>query len=147
MKAIFDEFLGMKATGTALAMLKAVGATDLIAVINGRLKGTQPARKDSVAALTDAKKNLEARQEEVFRDKLSALVFYVGATGLLPDEIEAKAQTADQLSAKYPDLALSKAENEGTFFEVGNTILTVYAETEDFSTEKGLEEIKKLLKE
>ncbi len=146
-KAIFDEFLGLKATGAALAMLKAVGATDLIAVVNGRLKGAQPSRKDFVAALTDAKKKLEARQEEVFRDRLSPLVFYVGATGLLPDEIDAKAQSADQLQAKYLDLALSKAEKEGTFFEIGSTIVTVYAETEDFSTEKGLEEIKKLLKE
>ena len=83
-------------------------------------------------------------QKEVFRDKLSPLVFYVGATGLLPDELDVKAQTADQLQAKYPDLALSKDEKEGTFFEIGNTVVTVFAETADFSTEKGLEEIKKL---
>lgn len=144
MRSIFDEFLGLKATGAALAMLKAVGAADLIKIVEGRLKGVQPAKKDFVAALTDARKKLEARQEEVFRDKLSPLVFYVGATGLLPDELDVKAQSAEQLQAKYPDLALSKDEKEGTFFEIGNTIVTVYAETADFSTEKGLEEVKKL---
>ena len=68
-----------------------------------------------------------------FREKLSPLVFYVGATGLLPDEIDAKALSADQLGAKYPDLALSKDEKEGTFFELGDTILSVYAKTEYFS--------------
>ena len=78
-------------------------------------------------------RRVEARQEEVFRDKLSQLVFYVGATGLLPDEMDAKALTADQLGQKYPDLALSKDEKEGTFFEIGDTILTVYAKTEYFS--------------
>jgi hypothetical protein len=46
-----------------------------------------------------------------------------------------KAQTADQISNKYPDLALSKDEREGTFFEIGDVLLTVYAKTEDFSRE------------
>ena len=62
-----------------------------------------------------------------------ALVFYVGATGLLPDEIEAKAQSAVVLAGKYSELAFSKDEKEGTFFEVGDTILSVYAKTEYFT--------------
>ena len=61
-------------------------------------------------------------------EKLSGLVFYVGATGLLPDEIDAKALSADALQQKYPELALSKDEKEGTFFEVGDTIISVYVE-------------------
>ena len=72
----------------------------------------------------------------LFAEKLSALVFYVGATGLLPDEADARAQSADVLAGKYPDLAFSKDEKEGTFFEVGDTILSVYAETEYFSRDK-----------
>jgi hypothetical protein len=63
-------------------------------------------------------------------------VFYVGSTGLLPDEIEAKAQTAEQLGAKYPELAFSKDEAEGTYFEVGKAILGVYAKNEYYSTDK-----------
>lgn len=133
MKAIFDDFLGLKATGRATAILEDVGASDLAKLVKERAKGKHPSRKAFVEALAEAKKKLEARQEELFRDKLSALVFYVGATGLLPDEMDAKALTADQLSQKYPDLALSKDEKEGTFFEIGDTILTVYAKTEYFS--------------
>ena len=60
-------------------------------------------------------------------------MFYVGATGLLPDEIDAKAQTADALAAKYPDLAFSKDEKEGNFFEIGDAILSVYAKSEYYS--------------
>src|SRR5439155_22292614 len=96
----------------------------------GRVK---PPRKAFVEALTDAKKKLDARSDDLFREKLSPLVFYVGATGLLPDEADAKALSAEQLQAKYPDLALSKDEKEGTFFELGDTILSVYAKTEYFS--------------
>jgi Mg-chelatase subunit ChlD len=135
MKEYFDEFLGLKATGVTIKTLESVGAKDLAKIVQDRLKGKQPEKKAFVAALTDARKKLEARQEELFRDRLSALVFYIGSTGLLPDELDVKAQTADQISNKYPDLALSKDEREGTFFEIGDTILTVYAKTEDFSRE------------
>lgn len=103
--------------------------------MQARLRGDEPDKKAFVAALTDARKKLEAQQEKLFRDRLSALVFYIGSTGLLPDELDVPAQTADQISAKYPDLALSKDEREGTFFEIGDTLLTVYAKTEDFTRE------------
>ena len=133
MKTLFDDFLGLKANGSAVTILESVAAKDLAAIVKDRVRGKQPARKAFVEALTDAKKKLEAKQESLFRETLTGLVFYIGATGVLPDEIEAKAQTADQISAKYPDLALSKDEKEGTFFEVGKSILTVYAKTEYFS--------------
>jgi hypothetical protein len=114
-------------------VLEQVGADKLAAVVKDRAKGKQPARKAFVEALADAKKKLEARSEEVFTKKLSPLVFYVGSTGLLPDEIDAKAQSADALAQKYPELAFSKDEKEGMFFELGDTILSVYAKTEYFS--------------
>ncbi len=133
MKTLFDDFLGLKANGSAVKILESVAAKDLAAIVKDRARGKQPARKAFVEALTDAKKKLEAKQESLFRETLTGLVFYIGATGVLPDEIEAKAQTADQIIAKYPDLTLSKDEKEGTFFEVGKSILTVYAKTEYFS--------------
>jgi Mg-chelatase subunit ChlD len=133
MKTLFDDFLGLKPNGSAVKVLKSVGADKLAAIVEARGKGKQPGRKEFVEALTDAKKKLDARSDDVFREKLSPLVFYVGATGLLPDEADAKALSAEQLQAKYPELALSKDEKEGTFFELGDTILSVYAKTEYFS--------------
>ena len=133
MKDYFDEFLGLKPTGVTVKLLDGVGAKDLAKIVGERLKGKQPDRKAFVAALTDARKRLEDTQEQLFRDKLTQLVFYIGSTGLLPEEIDVKALTADQISNKYPDLALSKDEREGTFFEIGDVLLTVYAKTEDFS--------------
>ncbi len=136
MKALFDDFLGLRPNGSAVKVLEAVGADKLAAIVKDRAKGKQPAKKAFVEALTEAKKKLEARSEALFAEKLSALVFYVGATGLLPDEVEAKAVSADVLAQKYPELAFSKDEKEGTFFEVGDTILSVYAKTEYFSRDK-----------
>jgi len=136
MKALFDDFLGLRAGGAAVKVLESVGADKLAAIVKDRAKGKQSARKAFVEALADARKKLDARSEELFTKKLSPLVFYVGSTGLLPDEIDAKAQSADVLAGKYPDLAFSKDEKEGMFFEVGDTILSVYAKTEYFSRDE-----------
>jgi Mg-chelatase subunit ChlD len=133
MKGLFDDFLGLRAGGEAVKVLEAVGADKLAAIVKDRAKGKQPARKVFVEALADARKKLDARSDELFARRLSPLVFYVGATGLLPDEVDAKAQPADALAQKYPELAFSKDEKEGTFFEVGDAILSVYAKTEYFS--------------
>ena len=136
MKGLFDDFLGLRPNGSVVKILEGVGADKLAAIVKDRAKGKQPARKAFVEALADARKKLDARSDALFAEKLSALVFYVGATGLLPDEVEAKAQSADALGGKYPELAFSKDEKEGTFFEVGDTILSVYAKTEYFSRDK-----------
>ncbi len=91
-------------------------------------------RDEFVAALTEGNKKLEGYADVVYREQVSPLVFYVGSTGLIPDELDANGLTADELSAKYPDLNLSKDEREGMFFEVGDYILSVYAKNEYYST-------------
>jgi Mg-chelatase subunit ChlD len=133
MRRIFDDFLGLTDNGVVSGILNRVGAKDLVKALQERAKGKKVPTATYVAALTDARKKLESLSDTIFGEKVSPLVFYVGSTGLLPDEMEAKAQTAEQISTKYPDLALSKDEQEGTFFEIGDTILTVYAKTEYFS--------------
>jgi Mg-chelatase subunit ChlD len=130
MKRIFDDFLGLDHNGAAGKVLNRVGAKDLAKVVQSGKRGS---RADYVAALTDARRKLDAYGDGVFNEKVSPLVFYIGATGVLPDEADTKALTAEQLTEKYPDLALSKDEQEGMFFEIGDTILTVYAKTEYFS--------------
>lgn len=136
MRTLFDDFLGVKANGAAVAILDRVGATDLCAIVKERAKGKQPTRAAFVKALTSASKALDQAADKLFNEKVSPLVFYVGSTGALPDEIEAKAQTAEEITTKYPDLSPSKDEQEGLFFEVGKAILTVYAKTEYFSRDK-----------
>ena len=76
------------------------------------MKGKQPERAALVAALADAKPKLDAKLDDLFRDRLSALVMYIGSTGLLPDELEAVALSADQAASKFPDLGIGKGAGE-----------------------------------
>ncbi len=76
---------------------------------------------------------------ETLRTRVRPLVFYVGATGVLPDSWgDPVAMTADALMAKYPTVGLSEAQREGTFFEVGATILAVYTKVAYYSTPAGV---------
>jgi Mg-chelatase subunit ChlD len=136
MKQLFDDFLGLAPNGSAVAVLERVGAKDLAKIVKARAKGAKPERSAYVAALTAAQKALDRAADQVFDEKVSPLVFYVGSTGTLPDEIESKAMTAEEISTKYPDLALSKDEQDGLFFEVGKAIITVYAKREYFSRDQ-----------
>jgi hypothetical protein len=133
MQRIFDDFFGLTSNSVVSGILKRVSATDLMKVLQEKHKGKKVSRADYVAALSDARRKLDAAAEDIFQEKVSPLVFYIGSTGVLPDEMDTKALTAEQLTAKYPDLALSKDEQEGMFFEIGDAILSVYAKNEYFS--------------
>jgi Mg-chelatase subunit ChlD len=133
MKPIFDNFLGLENNGVVTAILGRVGADNLVRVLQDKWDGKSVSKEEMVTALTAADRKLEAYVERIYRDKICPLVFYIGSTGLLPDEMQAKASTADELAAKYPNLQFSKDEQEGTFFEVGESILSVYAKTEYYT--------------
>lgn len=133
---IFEDFLGMKATGQVEAILADAGldadfAAKFLAAAHGKTS-----KDTAVEVFTDARRAVDRAIERTFRDKLCPFVFYVGATGLIPDEFNCRAMTAEQVKEKYPDLTIGKSEAEGTFYEVNGTILCVYVKPEYFSTGK-----------
>ncbi|MBG1241230.1 hypothetical protein [Nostoc sp. NZL] len=133
MKSIFDDFLGLEQNGIVVGILKKVGADTLAHLLQDKQAGKQISKEEIVAALTAANTKLEQYVENIYRDKISPLVFYIGCTGVLPEQMQAKPMTAEEAAAKYPNLQFSKDEQEGTFFAVGNSIISIYAKTEYYS--------------
>ena len=121
MKPIFDDFLGIEDNGKVAEILAEVG-------INKKLE-----KQEKITALTAAKIKLDEYVENIYRDRISPLVFYIGSTGLLPDGMEGKVVSGIQLAAKYPNLSFSKDEVEGLFFEVGDSLIGIYEKVECFS--------------
>ncbi|MCC3437910.1 MAG: VWA domain-containing protein [Oscillatoriales cyanobacterium] len=136
MKQIFDDFLGLENNGIVSATLAKVGADSLLRLLQAKWQEEDVKRDEFVAALTRANEQLETYAEKVYAEKVSPLVFYIGSTGLIPDEMEAKAATAEEINAKYGNLQFSKDEQEGMFFEVGDCIISVYAKNEYFTVGK-----------
>jgi Mg-chelatase subunit ChlD len=133
MRRIFDDFLGLRETGTVAGILSKVGADSLRRVLQAKWKGEGVKRDEFVEALAAGKEKLERYAEKIYQEKVSPLVFYIGATGLFPDEMEAKAMTAEEIGDRYPNLQFSKDEREGMFFDAGECIISVYAKNEYYT--------------
>jgi hypothetical protein len=133
MRPLFDDFLGIEYNGSVAAVLARAGADGLRRLLQERRNGGPVGRHELVDALGAAQARIRAYSERLYRERVCPLVFYVGSTGLLPDDLDTKAETAAELRARYPTLQFSAAEQEGTFFEVGDTIISVYAVNEYFS--------------
>jgi Mg-chelatase subunit ChlD len=133
MRRFFDDFLGIEYNGSVAAVLAKVGADSLRRLLQERRNGGTVGRQEFVDALGTAVARLKGYAERLYRERVSPLVFTIGSTGLLPDEYQAKAETAAELRARYPNLQFSAEEQEGTFFEVGDTIISVCAVNEYFS--------------
>ncbi len=136
MRGIFDDFLGLTANNVLAPILDKVEAHSLLKLLQAKHRGENINRQELITALSESKFKLEKYTEHLYRQKLSPLVFYIGATGLIPDEWQTKAMTAEEVSAQYPELKIAKAEKDGTFFVVGDNLITVYAVNEYFSTKK-----------
>jgi len=135
MKSIFDDFLRLEDNGKVTAILHQVGADSLALLLQARRAGKTVSQEEMVAAMTVAYNKLGECAEKIYQEKISPLVFYIGSTGLLPEELAAKMITAEELATQYPDLQFSKYEQEGTFFVVGNSIIGIYSQIE-YSSKK-----------
>jgi len=133
MKPIFDEFLGLEKNGSVTDILNELGASDLVGLLEKKWQDQAVETEQFVEALSGGLAKVNQALETLYRDNISPLVFHIGATGLIPDELDAVAYTADELAAKSGDLKFSKSEKEGMFFEVGDLILSVYPKTEYYS--------------
>lgn len=134
---IFCDFLGVAENGTVAAILTDAGMdADQVKAFTAALRG-KVSKDTAVEAFTDARKAVSKALDAIFIDRVSPVVFYVGATGLIPDEFQTSAMTAEQVKQKYPKYAVKKDAADGTFYEVGtDTILSVSVTPEYFSTGK-----------
>jgi len=137
-KEIYDEMLGL----TEPSILDEIGAvigvpgmSDIVAVS----KSDQKDVDKLVAIIESARRAVASAERREWANSVSPIVFYIGSTGMIPDGIGAMAMDAEEIAEKYPDLGLSKSEKEGTFFEVGDSIISVYSEKSYFSTGKKVE--------
>lgn len=140
MAKVFDEFFGLASTGLFNALFGPTLSTSLYSVARRKQVG-----EDAIETLTTARKAVGKALDELYRTEVSPLVFYVGASGLLPDAFgEVPALSADQLAQKYPSASPDKAMREsGAFYDVGgDTIITVLTESAYYSTALGLEAAK-----
>jgi hypothetical protein len=137
--AIYDELLGLSKPSILAVVEKKYGISGLCDAIVAR----------DPAAVAKAKADVSATENKVWRDKISPFVFFVSSTGLMPDGMNVEmVASADDLSTMFPDISLAKGDKEkATFFVIdGKHVVSLTRESAYFSTEKGVEKAKSLVK-
>lgn len=140
---IYQGFLGMgdKAAYEEVLSFAGINKAD-------RAKLCKGARNLTAASLVAALEKLEVATEKLYAEHIRPLAFYIGSSGLTPDNWEGKVQmlTEEQLVSIFPSL---KPKKEATYFFLGEAgvLVTVFCETAYFSTPKGVEEANRLQKD
>jgi len=129
MKPIFDAFLGLGPVDPLADVLVPLGCIALLDAVKKGEKGDELVPKIERAA-----KVVDEASSMLWREAVCPLVFYIGSTGLVPDELGLEMKTAEELQTQYPELKLAKKELEGSFFVSGNLVVSVYATNEHYST-------------
>ena len=126
--SIYDELVGIKKHSIVSRVLTSAGASHLKshfdALANRKMNASV------LDGLAQASQLLEAEMDRRYAREVSPMVFYIGSTGILPDEFEAKAYTAEDLEKKYPHLMIQKNEQNGTFFVFDKNIISVFVKDE-----------------
>lgn len=136
MYPIFMDFLGLASNGSVAAILTDAGFdADFVTKFRAAADG-QVSKDTAVEVFTDAKKALDKAVDAVFTSAVAPMVFYVGSTGLVPDEFQSRAMTAEQVREKYKGIDLGKDADESIYYEVNGTILSIFTKVEYFSTGK-----------
>lgn len=133
MYPIFEDFLGTRQSGAVEAVLRLADIPDEKIARFEEARSRKLDREDSVEIFKEIQRMLKDGDDRLFHSVISPVVFYIGATGLTPDEWDVKALNAEALNQKFPDIKIGKDESEGSFFLLGNTIISVYGETVHFT--------------
>jgi len=133
MKPIFEDFLAIGCAGEIGRVLspEGISTSGLYDVILGRMDDAE----ERTETLLELKYEVDEALETLYQDIVCPLAFYIGASGIVPDDFETQALDADTIAAKHPNLKIGKPQREGFFYPLANgVLLSVYVKSEYFST-------------
>ena len=134
-KAIVDELLAFTPYNVVSDILKKIDAEHYLPVFED-FSTRYFDEQEVIQAFENVLKMLQDYQETLVQKNIGPLVFYIGSTGLLPDDFDGAKLTAKELKQKYAHLEISAKEQDGSFFVLPDDgILSIYPEEIKFSIE------------
>jgi len=132
-KEIYDEILGL-APPNKIAEIDQRCGSSLVRISKERTQLIDSGEFTKV--VSDSAKAIKKYESSIWAKNVCPLIFFIGATGLVPEELETEAMTAEELLSSYPTLSMSKTEKDGSFFVAGNKVISVYAEDVRFTVDR-----------
>lgn len=138
MKPIYEDFLGLDNNGAFKVALEVCGHGEdahLLKTFVG-ISEDGEVKEKAVEILNKIQWDINRAQGRIYEESVIPLAFYISATGLLPDNLDTKAEDASSIKKKHSSLKISKSEKEGTFFQVGQNIISVFTSDDYFTVER-----------
>ena len=133
MMPLFEDFLELGSAGTIVGILNEAGADEALLNRFKALKCRELSADDTEVLLHNLKSLIEQSTKQLYERVVCPLVFYIGTTGILPDMIESEILNAESLATRFPTLKLSKTDHTKTFYQLGSSLISVYAHSKYFS--------------
>ena len=128
-----EDFLELGSAGTIVGILNEAGADEALLNRFKALKCRELSADDTEVLLHNLKSLIEQSTKQLYERVVCPLVFYIGITGILPDMIESEILNAESLATRFPTLKLSKTDHTKTFYQLGSSLISVYAHSKYFS--------------
>ena len=135
LKPLFDDLLGIQSNGQVRTCLQQLQVEDDLIERFLEVSGQKFADEDeTVAVVSELQKAIFRGVSDIFSQYISPVVFYIGCTGLVPDQFNSVAYNAEEIKEVYPLLKPAASESDATFFNVGeDTLLSIYTKEVMFS--------------
>ena len=117
-----SAFLGLGNVSDLTSMLRGADP-DLIEDFEEALKsfGSPESQDDALETFEKVSKHLQSVMDRLLNEMWIPVVFYVGCTGLVPDQYGAKALSYDEVVKARPNLKIASKEKDATFFCISDT--------------------------
>ena len=133
MMPLFEDFLELGSSGIIYETLKEAGAYEDLLTRFLALQSRTLAEDDAELVLHHLNYVIKKSSKQLYEQVICPLVFYIGATGFLPDMVKSEIVDADDLESRFPNLKLAKADREKTYYLLGDSLISVYPQSEYFS--------------
>lgn len=133
MMPLFEDFLELGSEGVICDILKEAGADDELLAQFKAFQARTLSDDDAELVLYRLKSLIKRSAKQLYEQVICPLVFYIGATGVLPDMIDCEIMDSETVEARYPSLKIVKADREKTFYQLGDSLISVYPQSEYFS--------------
>ena len=135
LRPLMDELLGVDQTGELKEILKTLGVPpSLVKKMMNISRDQSWMSKKSLRSIEEARDCIRSGLRSLYRERLAPFVFYLSATGMLPDECDAQALLPEETRQLYPQFRLGKRDRSGLVFDLGEGLLITVRPIENYYT-------------
>ena len=126
-KRVLDSILMRRMDQSVEILLTNSGCNELLFSIKNDTFKTL-SKDERINLLSNSKKILSKYMDRIYVENIFQYVIYMGSFGIAPDDWDAKAILAEDVKKLWPEVKISKNEQNGLFYKAGDCVFGINSE-------------------